>query len=154
MRGELVATVAELAGIRVVRDGHAVLDVPGLTVVRGEVLAIIGPNGAGKSSLLRIIGALEAPAAGTVCFQGEPVAAGAALAVRRRMASVFQEPLLADTTVLDNVAMGLRFRGVSREQIDARVPRWAPGPHPVGRRGPARGPRPRPRGRAGAPLAG
>ena len=116
--------VVELAGIRVVRDGHAVLDVPGLTVVRGEVLAVIGPNGAGKSSLLRVIGALEAPAAGTVRFQGEPVIASAALAVRRRMASVFQEPLLADTTVFDNVALGLRFRGASREQIEARVARW------------------------------
>ena len=123
MRGA-VAPVVELAGIQVVRDGHAVLDVPRLEVARGEVLAVIGPNGAGKSSLLRVVGALEAPASGTVRFQGEPVVAGAALAVRRRMASVFQEPLLADTTVLDNVAMGLRFRGVSREQIDARVTRW------------------------------
>ena len=124
MRGDPVVQVVELTGIQVVRDGHAVLDVPHLAVARGEVLAVIGPNGAGKSSLLRVIGALEAPAAGTVRFQGQPVIAGAALAVRRRMASVFQEPLLSDTTVFDNVAMGLRFRGVSREQIDPRVARW------------------------------
>jgi putative spermidine/putrescine transport system ATP-binding protein len=94
------------------------------TVADGTLLAVIGPNGAGKSSLLRVIGALESPAAGTVCFLGEPVVAGAALAVRRRMASVFQEPLLADTSVFDNVAMGLRFRGVSRDQIEPRVTRW------------------------------
>jgi tungstate transport system ATP-binding protein len=120
----LTAPVVELTGIRVVRDDHDVLHVPALAVARGEVLAVIGPNGAGKSSLLRIIGALESPAAGTVCFLGEPVVAGAALAVRRRMASVFQEPLLADTSVFDNVAMGLRFRGVSRDQIEPRVTRW------------------------------
>jgi tungstate transport system ATP-binding protein len=116
--------VVALADIRVVRDGHAVLELPRLHVAPGEVLAIIGPNGAGKSSLLRVIGALEAPATGTVRFQGEAVVPGTALAVRRRMASVFQEPLLADTTVFDNVAMGLRFRGVTRAGRAARVARW------------------------------
>ncbi len=123
MRGE-VNPVVELAGIRVERGGRVVLDVPALTVLAGEVLAVIGPNGAGKSSLLRVMGALEAPAAGTVRFQGLPVTAGQGLAVRRRMASVFQEPLLADATVFDNVAMGLRFRGADRERIAAQVARW------------------------------
>ncbi len=119
-----MTSVAELLGIRVVHDGRVVLDVGHLHIAQGEVLAIIGPNGAGKSSLLRIVGALESPAAGTVRFQGEPVVAESALSVRRRMASVFQEPLLADTTVFDNVAMGLRFRGVAREAIGPRVTRW------------------------------
>jgi molybdopterin-binding protein len=116
--------VVELSAIRLVRDGRVVLDVPDLAVAQGEVLAVIGPNGAGKSSLLRVVGALESPADGTVRFQGELVTAAAGLAVRRHMASVFQEPLLADTTVFDSVAMGLRFRGVPRGQIAARVVRW------------------------------
>src|SRR5712691_4194134 len=116
--------VVELAGIRVERGGRVVLDVPALTVLTGEVLGVIGPNGAGKSSLLRVMGALEAPAAGTVRFQGLPVTAAQGLAVRRRMASVFQEPLLADATVFDNVAMGLRFRGADGERIAAQVARW------------------------------
>ncbi len=116
--------VVELAGISVEREGRVVLDVPALTVLPGEVLAVIGPNGAGKSSLLRVMGALESPAAGTVRFQGLAVSAAQALAVRRRMASVFQEPLLADATVFDNVAMGLRFRGADRARIEAQVARW------------------------------
>ena len=116
--------VIELVGIRVEREGRAVLEVPALTVLPGEVLAVIGPNGAGKSSLLRVMGALESPAAGTVRFQGLAVSAAQALTVRRRMASVFQEPLLADATVFDNVAMGLRFRGADRARIEAQVARW------------------------------
>jgi tungstate transport system ATP-binding protein len=119
-----MSLVVELSAVRVVRDGRVVLDVPDLTVAQGEVLAVIGPNGAGKSSLLRVVGVLESPADGTVRFRGEPVTAAAGLAVRRRMASVFQEPLLADGTVFDNVAMGLRFRGVARGQIAPRVRRW------------------------------
>lgn len=116
--------VVELAQVRVVRGARAVLDVAELSVSRGEILVVIGPNGAGKSTLLRVLGLLEAPAGGAVRFQGERVSPGDGLAVRRRMASAFQEPLLADTTVRDNVAMGLRFRGVPAEEAAPRVVRW------------------------------
>jgi molybdopterin-binding protein len=116
--------VVELAQIRVVRAGRPVLDVPELSVSRGEILVVIGPNGAGKSTLLRVLGLLEAPAGGAIRFQGERVKPSDGLAVRRRMASAFQEPLLADTTVQANVAMGLRFRGVSAEEAAPRVARW------------------------------
>jgi molybdopterin-binding protein len=116
--------VVELAQVRVVRGARAVLDVPELSVSRGEILVVIGPNGAGKSTLLRVLGLLEAPAGGAIRFQGERVSPGDGLAVRRRMASAFQEPLLADTTVRDNVAMGLRFRGVPAEETAPRVARW------------------------------
>lgn len=116
--------VVELSGIRVAHDGRAVLDVPHLAVSPGEVLAVIGPNGAGKSTLLRVIGLLQAPDAGTVRFQGETVTTEHSLSVRRRMASVFQDPLLADAAVLANVAMGLRFRGVPSERIERQAARW------------------------------
>jgi len=119
-----VTPVVELAGIRVAHDGHVVLDVPHLAVRPGEVLAVIGPNGAGKSTLLRVMGLLQAPDAGSVRFQGEGVTAAQSLSVRRRLASVFQEPLLADATVRANVAMGLRFRGNSSERIETQSMRW------------------------------
>jgi tungstate transport system ATP-binding protein len=101
--------VLALRGIRVVHGALTVLDIPALSVARGEVLAVIGPNGAGKSTLLRVMGLLEAPTAGEVRFGGAPVTPRDGLAARRRMASVFQEPLLADTTVFDNVALVERF---------------------------------------------
>ncbi|HYR70119.1 MAG TPA: ATP-binding cassette domain-containing protein, partial [Candidatus Acidoferrum sp.] len=104
--------VVALHGVQVARTGRTVLEIPELAVDAGQVLAVIGPNGAGKSTLLRVMGLLEPATAGSVRFQGERVSPAHGLAVRRRMASVFQEPLLADTTVRDNVALGLRFRGV------------------------------------------
>jgi molybdopterin-binding protein len=116
--------VVELAQVRVVRGARAVLDVPELSVSRGEILVVIGPNGAGKSTLLRVLGLLEAPAGGAIRFQGERVSPSDGLAVRRRMASAFQEPLLADTTVRGNVAMGLRFRDVPADEAATRVARW------------------------------
>ncbi|HZP35513.1 MAG TPA: ABC transporter ATP-binding protein [Methylomirabilota bacterium] len=116
--------VVALHGIRVVHSGTTVLDVPELAVEAGQVLAVIGPNGAGKSTLLRVMGLLQAPTAGSVRFQGERVSAADGLTVRRRMASVFQAPLLADTTVRANVALGLRFRGLGGERGAARVGEW------------------------------
>jgi ABC-type Fe3+/spermidine/putrescine transport system ATPase subunit len=116
--------VVELAGIQVVRGGRTVLDVPRLEIRQGEVLAVIGPNGAGKSTLLRVLGLLETPAVGELYFRGAAVHPRDGLALRRRMASVFQEPLLVDTTVGDNVALGLRFRGIDRRESEPRVAVW------------------------------
>ncbi len=116
--------VVELVGVRVVRGERTVLDVPELRVEPGEILAIIGPNGAGKSTLLRVIGLLEAVSAGSVRFRSEPVSPRGGLAARRRMASVFQEPLLADTTVFANLALGLTFRGERGARAAARVAPW------------------------------
>ncbi|HKQ65020.1 MAG TPA: ABC transporter ATP-binding protein [Methylomirabilota bacterium] len=117
------AKVLELAGVRVTYGGATVLDVPSLEVREGEILAVVGPNGSGKSTLLRVAGLLERPTQGTVRFRGRVVDAGSSLAERRRMGTVFQHPLLADMTVAQNVALGLKFRGVADER-GARVERW------------------------------
>ena len=120
-------TAPALLALRDVRRRHGgrdTLDIPALDVVAGEVLAVIGPNGAGKSMLLRVLGLLERPDAGQVLVEGRAVDAREALRERRRMATVFQEPLLADATVADNVALGLRFRGVSAAMAATRGARW------------------------------
>jgi ABC-type sulfate/molybdate transport systems ATPase subunit/uncharacterized protein YdcH (DUF465 family) len=120
----LTAPVVSLTGVTVRYDGVLVLDVPALGLEDGEILGVIGPNGSGKSTLLRVIGLLETPATGAVRVRGARPAGPARLAARRRMASVFQGPLLADTTVAENVALGLRFRGVPAAPRRSRVERW------------------------------
>jgi len=100
------------------------LAIPALDVHAGEVLAVIGPNGSGKSTLLRVLGLLEAPDEGEVRYLGERVSPRDGLAVRRRMAMVFQQPLLVDRTVTDNVGLGLAFRGVAAADRAPRVERW------------------------------
>jgi tungstate transport system ATP-binding protein len=115
--------VLELAGVKMTYGGEMVLDVPALAVNEGEILTVIGPNGSGKSTLLRIAGLLERPTRGVVQFRGRPVDAADSLAERRRMAMVFQHPLLADMTVAQNVKLGLAFRGAADER-GTRVARW------------------------------
>ena len=120
----MARAVLALANVRVSYDGIDALDVPSLEVYQGEVLAVIGPNGGGKSTLLRVLGLLERPARGEVSFRDRPVDAARALDERRRIAMVFQQPLLADMTVAENVALGLGFRGVGAEEREARLGRW------------------------------
>jgi tungstate transport system ATP-binding protein len=112
-----------LRGVTVVRGGRAVLEIDALDARRGEVLAVVGPNGAGKSTLLQVMALLDRPARGEVLFDGAPVR-GNPLAFRRRMAVVFQEPLLLDTTVEENVRSGLALRGVPRGERQQRASEW------------------------------
>ncbi|HEY3097499.1 MAG TPA: ABC transporter ATP-binding protein [Methylomirabilota bacterium] len=120
----MTSAVLALRGVRRRHTDGFALDVASLDVVAGEVLGVIGPNGAGKSTLLRILGLLERPDEGRVLVDGRAVDARDALAERRRVATVFQEPLLADASVTHNVALGLRFRGVSAARAEPRVQTW------------------------------
>ncbi len=111
--------------IRVLYDGRPVVDVPTIEVRRGETLAIIGPNGAGKSTLLRVLGLLERPQDGQIYLGGHLVnGTSNLLALRRRFASVFQDALLIDATVEQNVALGLQLRRMPRSDIEERTRRW------------------------------
>lgn len=118
------AAVLAVEGVRLRYSPTYALEVPALAVRHGEVLGVIGPNGSGKSTLLRILGLLERPHSGRVLLGGHPVDGTGMLAARRRIAMAFQEPLLADMSVADNVALGLRFRGLGRAETRARVRRW------------------------------
>ncbi|MDA8124391.1 MAG: ABC transporter ATP-binding protein [Deltaproteobacteria bacterium] len=105
------------------RGGTTVLEIATLAVFQGQVLSLIGPNGAGKSTLMLTLAGLLKPARGTLFFRGEPVGNGG-FSYRRHIAMVFQDPLLFDTTVFDNVATGLKIRGLDRREIARRVPEY------------------------------
>jgi tungstate transport system ATP-binding protein len=118
------AIVAE--GLVIGYGRRTVLDIGQLSLPPGRTLALLGPNGAGKSTLLRVLALLERPTAGRLSLLGETVSDGEGqrLHLRRRMATVFQAPLLTDQTVMENVALGLSFRGIRGPRAEARVRHW------------------------------
>ena len=114
--------VLEIKNLEVKRGGITILNVSSLLIHEGEILALIGPNGAGKTTLLQTLSYLLKPFQGEIFFKGEKVETNhSILEYRRKLAMVFQEPLLFDTTVFSNVASGLKIRGMRRNEIRDRV---------------------------------
>ncbi|MBI2228604.1 MAG: ABC transporter ATP-binding protein [Deltaproteobacteria bacterium] len=120
----MAEALLSLHGIRVRYDEPTVLEVDSLAVYPGEVLAVMGPNGAGKSTLLRLMGLLQQPTQGKIYFHDREVSPTDGLSIRRRMASVFQEPLLLNASVYDNAALGLKLRGLDGRTIEQRINPW------------------------------
>ncbi len=120
-------SLLEARGLRVpFGDGEAGLEVEALDVARGETLAVIGPNGSGKSTLFAALACVRPWRAGRLAFEGRPVepTGPAALDYRRRIATVMQQPLLLDTTIIDNAAQGLKYRGLSRREASGKAQAW------------------------------
>jgi tungstate transport system ATP-binding protein len=113
-----------LRDLLVQRNGRDVLKVDSLEIQRGETLAVVGPNGAGKSTLLFALARLVRPARGEIIYEGKSLKQWNELDYRRKISFVFQSPLLMDMTVEQNVALGLKFRGVPKEETRARVGKW------------------------------
>ncbi len=107
--------------LQITRGGVPVVDIPNFSIAVEEKVAIIGPNGAGKSSFLLGLACLIERHSGTITFRNEQITKHNEISFRRRIAMVFQEPLLFDTTVLDNVAEGLRIRRVNRSEARERA---------------------------------
>ncbi len=91
------------------RGGRRVLAIDRQAILHVGVTAIVGPSGSGKSTLLRLCNRLEAPTTGTVRYLGTDLAAVDPLALRRRVAMVFQQPVALEGTVADNLRQADRF---------------------------------------------
>jgi NitT/TauT family transport system ATP-binding protein len=91
-----------------------------LTVEPGQFCAVVGPSGCGKSTTLTLVSGLEPASEGRVLVHGKPVTA-----IGEDVGFVFQsDALLPWKTVLDNVAIGPRFRGVARREAHERARDW------------------------------
>src|SRR4051812_13227664 len=83
-----------------------------LVVDRGEFVSVVGPTGCGKSTLLNIAAGLLTPSGGRVSTFGEPLAG-----LNRKAGYLFQaDALMPWMSALDNVAVGLVYRGTKRSE--------------------------------------
>lgn len=103
--------------------GGRVLKNIGLTIRKGEMLSIVGTNGAGKSTFSKAVCGFVTPQKGTLTLNGEDLAR---LSIKERadhIGYVMQNPnqMICEVQIFDEVALGLRNRGLSEVEITARV---------------------------------
>jgi sn-glycerol 3-phosphate transport system ATP-binding protein len=110
----------ELQGLRKSFGATDVLRQIDLALADGEMLVIVGASGCGKSTLLRLVAGLETPSAGRILIGGRDVMG--LDPSERDIAMVFQNyALYPHMSVFDNMAYGLRIRGLSRGEITRKV---------------------------------
>jgi sn-glycerol 3-phosphate transport system ATP-binding protein len=115
-----------MAGVRFERvsktypNGQRALDGVDLEAADGELLVLVGPSGCGKSTALRVLAGLEAPTSGRVWIGGRDVSE--LPPGERDVAMVFQSyALYPHKSVRENLAFGLRMRGVPRRERAQRI---------------------------------
>jgi len=104
-------------------DGKKVLEDINLEIKKGEVIGIIGPSGSGKTTLSRVLNLLEPYDRGNLLLFGFDVNSlnGNSLKLQRRMAMVFQKPIIFNSSVYYNVGYGLKVRTMCEGVIKKRV---------------------------------
>ncbi len=109
----------ELSGLTK-RFSEIAVDNIDLTVASGEFFSLLGPSGCGKTTTLRLIAGFEQPTSGRILLDGVDVSG--VPPHRRNVNTVFQSyALFPFLTVSDNVAFGLRNRGVGKADLKRRV---------------------------------
>jgi tungstate transport system ATP-binding protein len=120
----MTANLIEINNLQIKRNENTALEIPSLSIQRGETLTVVGPNGAGKSTLLLALARLLKPTRGDIIYDNISLKQWDELEYRRKISFVFQAPLLMDMTVQQNVALGLKFRGIAQAETRVRVEQW------------------------------
>lgn len=111
----------EIRNLTVTSGGRSLLAIPSASFDEGVLYGIVGPSGAGKSTFLRVLNLLEKPHSGSLSFWGQKVdlanlSYSKGIHLQRQMAFVAQKPVMFQTTVFENVALGLSYRGVPKSK--------------------------------------
>lgn len=83
-----------------------------LSLAKGSFTGVIGPSGVGKSTLLRILARLDSVDAGTITLEGKPAEVWDVRTWRKKVGIVFQQPVMLEGTVKDNLLTGSRLHGI------------------------------------------
>jgi NitT/TauT family transport system ATP-binding protein len=101
-------------------ESYTAVDHATLVVGAGEFVSVVGPTGCGKSTLLNVAAGLLAPSAGTLSVFGQPLAG-----LNRQAGYMFQsDALLPWKNAIDNITLGLRFRGTPDAEADELGRYW------------------------------
>src|ERR671913_1154333 len=116
--------IVSLRGLTKKFTDMAAVDDLNLEIGDGEFVSLLGPSGCGKTTTLRLVAGFLQPDAGEICVDGGVVSSPSHLVPpeRRHMSMIFQSyAVWPHMTVAQNVAYGLKFKKLTRQQIDAKV---------------------------------
>lgn len=109
-------------GLRKTVQGRLLFDIDTLAIQARHCIALSGRNGAGKSTLMRIIAGLEKPDSASIRIGGQDLSwRRACKKMRNQIIYLHQQPYLFDRSVTENIAYGLRRRGLSLREISSKV---------------------------------
>jgi putative spermidine/putrescine transport system ATP-binding protein len=116
-----MSAAIEIAGVSKIYDGDVrAVDAVAMEIRQGEFFSLLGPSGCGKTTTLRMIAGFDTPSIGAIRVDGADITH--VPAHKRDMAMVFQNyALFPHRTVAENVAFGLRMRGLERQSIARKV---------------------------------
>ncbi|RGM52568.1 ABC transporter ATP-binding protein [Streptococcus vestibularis] len=103
-------------------DNPAVIEDMSFSLKKGERLAIVGKNGAGKSTLAKALCGFV-PSQGKLIFKGRDISQDSIAERSERIGFVLQNPnqMISQTMIFDEVALGLRLRGIEETEVEERV---------------------------------
>lgn len=111
--------VLSVKNLLVNQGDNFTLSIETLELLPHRIYALTGPNGAGKTTLLRIMALLTQPQRGTVRLAN--AATGSLAQQRQKVTLVEQSPYLLEGSVYDNLAFGLRLRGIRGNEVKKRI---------------------------------
>mgnify|MGYP005969585313 FL=1 len=119
--GEPMLTIRDLSFAYT--QGQPVLSHIDFSIARGEMVALVGKNGAGKSTLASLICGFMQPDEGAIYLNGEDLSGYSIKERGEKIGLVMQSPnqMISKPMIYDEVALGLRVRGVSEEEVKERV---------------------------------
>ena len=103
-------------------DNPAIIDDMSFSLKKGERLAIVGKNGAGKSTLAKALCGFV-PSQGKLTYKGQDISQDSITERSERIGFVLQNPnqMISQTMIFDEVALGLRLRGIEEAEVEERV---------------------------------
>ncbi|MEO5669720.1 MAG: ATP-binding cassette domain-containing protein, partial [Ramlibacter sp.] len=114
----------ELKGLTKRYAAAAVVNDVSLSIDKGQLVCLLGPSGCGKTTTLRLIAGFLEPDAGEIHVGGRLLSSAAATEApeRRNMSMIFQSyALWPHMTVFENVAYGLKLRGLAKDELKRRA---------------------------------
>ncbi|SDW61051.1 ABC transporter ATP-binding protein [Streptococcus equinus] len=105
------------------QENQPILKDVSFAIHKGERIAIVGKNGAGKSTLAKALCQFIKPTAGDICYQGQSIMEDSIKERAEKIGYVLQNPnqMISQTMIFDEVALGLRLRGVNEQEVEKRV---------------------------------